>query len=59
MGVFVERIANRSQDHWGVDVDDEKLELARGRTDAHPERILPWHPLPLPDGTFDTVVIRK
>ncbi len=58
-GVFLERIANRCEDRWGVDVDDEKLELARGRTDAHLERILPGHPMPLPDGTFDTVVIME
>ena len=58
-GVFLDRIANRCEDRWGVDVDDEKLELVATRTDVHPVRILPGQPLPFPDGMFDTVVIME
>ncbi len=58
-GEFLRRIANRSDECWGVDIDANVLADASRITGVRTRHIAAGQPLPFPDAKFETVVIME
>ena len=57
-GDFLQRITDRSDEQWGIDIDPEKVEAA-ALHGIKTRQVIPDQPLPFEDNYFDTIIIME